>query len=1332
MDKLPLISFYRTPALTDFQAAALVAKAQEINSAITGIHSEWRYLIDSTRILTREEELNLHFILSETFDPEGFGSNPLIDQNGQVFQTGPKITMPSSWSNSMTRICNRCGLSSITRLERVNRFVPVMKEGSAALSDEQMKKFLNLVHDFMVEQPYPEGLKTFDLGVEPIPAMRIPVLKEGLPALQQANKDLGANLDDYTLKFIHGLCKKYRRDPTDMFLFQCGQGISEHSRHPWYNSIQVVDGERKPHTLMELIKMTTIGNERNSISHFSDNSSVIEGYDCLAFVRDNPLGPSQFKPTHVRYEITFNGETHNYPTAVKPFPGAATGTGGRIRDNIMTGLGGRIVAGTAAYLVGHLFLEGYPLPWEVRLFPDPKGIELPKNILIEASNGASDYGNKVGEPVIQGSARSFEMEVDGTLYGYRKCIMFTAGVGQIRTEHVKKGEPKAGLVVARFGGDSVPVGVGGGGRSSDIIKQDESEQAFDASGVQRDNPWMENLGVHVMHACGELGPNNPVVVAHDSGAGGMSNVGPEIVYATGGYFYFRRIPMGDKSMGDMVFWTNESQEVNLVLVKPENLHVFQSICERYGCPMQVVGFTTGDGEFTLYDEWRDTKPVQFNMEDLLGDKKEKDVKELTSKPLKLKPFRLPLGINVRDALERVLRLVDVASKRFLTTKVDRSVTGLIAQQQTVGPTQLPLADVAVVANSMLDRNGAAISMGEQPIYGLIDPAAMVRMSVAEALLNLAAARIENYNKIYFCGNWMWAAKLPGEGVRLYNAVEAVSNYLRLMGLGINAGKDSLSMACETIVEEVVRKILAPGTFVASAYAPIPDITKVVTPDIKLPGQSHLMFLDLGKGRTRMGGSVLGRVYNTLGMVSPDMEDGRLLGNAFRFLQELIERDLILAYHDRSDGGLLTTLLEMAFAGNCGFDVHVDGKDSKDITAVKQYFNQEAGAIVEAKNHIAIRQVARQFGLNHLVHTLGPTRKAKSVKAHINRRVVLNEDMRVLRDVWEETAFQLEARQANPETVQEERHEIYDRTGMGYKVNYTWRPTKRALYQPESYRPRVAIVSDEGSNSENEMSSAWHLGGWEPWDVHVTDLLKGYVDMSMFRAQAWVGGFTYSDAGDAGKGMASVIRFNRALQYQQEKFMDRGDTMGFYVCNGAQAACLNGIVPYPGIDIRSQPRLIWGRSHRFESRFVMAKILQSNSIFLQGMEDSVLGVWVANGEGKLHFPDGAIEQEVRKLGLAPIRYVNDQHRPTEVYPFNPSGSPDGMVGLSSKDGRHLAIMPHPERSVLLWQWAYTPRGWRRRLGSVSPWIKLFQNAYEWAASTEDLSRQPLITAPRIAA
>ncbi|OGW32091.1 MAG: phosphoribosylformylglycinamidine synthase [Nitrospirae bacterium GWF2_44_13] len=1297
---------------------------QGVSPDINDIETEHCFNIEATAPLTTEELNILRWLLAETFEPENFSERSFLAYNSQlsasVLEAGPRMNFTTAWSTNAVSVCHACGLKKIRRIERSRRYRLV---GSIhPFTDSSIHRFLALVHDRMTECPYPETLETFETGIKPEPAYTVPLIEEGPSALKKINTEMGLGLDDWDIEYYYSLfVKDLKRNPTNVECFDLSQSNSEHSRHWFFRGQLIVDGKEISENLMQIIKQPLKANPNNSVIAFKDNSSGIKGYKIKTIIPENVGRHSRFKEAALKYHLILTAETHNFPSGVAPFPGAETGTGGRIRDVQATGRGAHVMAGTAAYCVGNLRIPGYKLPWEDESFEYPNNLASPLQIEIEASNGASDYGNKFGEPVIQGFTRSFGMRLaDGERREWIKPIMFTAGIGQMDARHIEKGQPEKGMLVTKIGGPAYRIGMGGGAASSMIQGENIAELDFNA--VQRGDAEMEQKLNRVIRACVELGSDNPIISIHDQGAGGNCNVVKEIIYPAGAKIEIRKIQIGDNTLSVLEIWGAEYQEQNALLIKPDKANIFEELCRREKVPFSFIGQITGDGYIVLHDENDGSAPVNLDLEKILGDMPQKTFKLERVQP-KLEPLKLPEDITVRDALDRVLRLVSVGSKRFLTNKVDRSVTGLIARQQCAGPLHLTVSDVAVIAQSHFGLTGAAISIGEQPIKTLINPSATARLSVGEALTNIVWAKISKLEDIKCSGNWMWAAKLPGEGARLYDAAVALRDLMLELGIAIDGGKDSLSMAaiipkssgggshrgdssptCDLTVK-------SPGTLVISAYATCPDITKVVTPDIKKPGKSRLLFIDLGNSKNRLGGTALAQVYNQIGNESPDVDDPKLLKKAFNAVQKLISDNLIIAGHDRSDGGLITTLLEMAFAGNCGVEVEMqDAGCRMQDEIMSRLFSEELGLVVEYLPKNEKKILAELKNQKVPCHVVGRTTVNKKIKVKSNGKLILNEDMRVLRGIWEETSYQLERLQMNPDCADEEKKNIYARRSPQFKITFKPDITSSAIIKRKN-KPSVAIVREEGSNSDREMTSAFYQAGFDVWDTTMTDFFEGKVSLDNFKGMAFVGGFSYADVLDSAKGWAGVIKFNKEIYEQFQKFYNRPDTFSLSVCNGCQLAALLGWIPWQGIEDKYQPRFIHNVSGRFESRFSTVKIFPSPSIMLKGMEGSTLGIWVAHGEGRAYFPKEDILNKIGKDSLAPVRYVDDKGKITESYPFNPNGSVNGIAALCSPDGRHLAIMPHPERTFQKWNWAWMPEEWKKNL-KASPWLRLFQNARKW--------------------
>lgn len=1252
------------------------------------IKSDFAYCfnIESSRTLGAHEIERLRLILADGFLIDTVTFEPRLTGE-RVIEIGPRMNFATAWSSNMVSICRAVGLNVVTRVERSRRYL--VPEGEA------IDVFIAAHHDRMTECPYPAPLTTFETGITPEPVYEVDLKSKGPDGLLDIP---GISMDQWDRDLYYDyFVKRCNRNPTIVEIMDLNNANSEHSRHGFFRGKQVIDSQHYDTPLFKVVTDTLAANPKGSKVAFKDNSSVIEGYTLTTLLPEQPGEPSPLREATVCYHPLLTAETHNFPTGVAPFPGAETGTGGRIRDVQGTGRGGLVMAGTAGYCVANLHIPGYQLEWE-NSYACPDTLAPALEIEIEASDGASDYGNKFGEPLIQGFTRSFDLRLEsGERWGFLKPIMFTGGIGQIDDRHTEKKQPLKGMLIVQVGGPAYRVGFGGGAASSMMQGENESKLDFDA--VQRGDAEMEQKMNRVIRACNEMGDLSLIDVIHDQGAGGPANVLKELVEHAGGRVEIRNIRVGDPTMSVLEIYVAEYQERVGLLISPENIERFQAICEREKVACEVLGEVTGDLRFVVHDNQDNTTPVDIEIPELLGKIPQKTFTDSRVRPV-LSPFVPPKGMDVREALNRVLRLISVGSKRFLTNKVDRAVTGLIAQQQCCGPLQLTVGDVAVVAQSHLGLTGIATAIGEQPIKMLVDPAAGARMAVGEALTNLVWARIRDLEQVKCSANWMWAPKLEGEGAALRDAAEAMADAMIAVGIAVDGGKDSLSMAAK-VGDEVVK---SPRELVISLYAAMADIRKKVTPDIKEPG-SVLLFVDLSGGKNRLGGSALAQTCGQIGSETPDMDDPALIKRAFGAVQYLIDKGLILSGHDRSDGGLITTVLEMAFSGNCGLNLALSGEGA----VLETLFAEELGLVVECRwNHLSeVKERFKQAQVPCAV--LGSSTVKQAITLQYNGQLVLDDPMAVLRQWWEETSYQLERLQMNPDCADEEKLNIFDRKRPEYKLSFKPEMTGPAILQNKD-KPKVVILRDEGSNSDREMSSAFYSAGFEPWDVTMTDLLAGRIDLGNFRGIAAVGGFSYADVPESAKGWAATIRFNERLRAQFHEFYNRPDTFTLGICNGCQLFGLLGWVPWEGIEAERQPRFIHNLSGRFESRWTTVKVLPSRSIMLAGMEDLVFGIHVDHGEGYLHFPDEGIKKRVWNEGMAAVVFVDDAGQATESYPFNPNGSPGGLTGICSPDGRHLAMMPHPERAFLPWQCHWLPENIKTL--PVSPWLRMFQNAHAW--------------------
>ncbi|XP_043820511.1 phosphoribosylformylglycinamidine synthase isoform X1 [Dromiciops gliroides] len=1253
----------------------------------------------------------------------------LSGPNDLLLEVGPRLNFSSPASTNIVSVCWAAGLRAVDRVETTRRYRLTF---TSAPSAEERAIALATIHDQMTEQCFPSPIQSFSTGNPPASCNGlIDILAEGRTALEKANKELGLAMDSWDLDFYTCCFQELKRNPSIVEAFDLAQSNSEHSRHWFFKGRLWVDGQELEHSLFDAIMSTQATSNPNNVIKFCDNSSAIQGQEVQSLCPEDPSKPSRFQEQTGMRHVIFTAETHNFPTGVAPFSGATTGTGGRIRDVQCTGKGAHVVAGTAGYCFGNLHIPGYSLPWEEPNFQYPRNFAHPLEVAIEASNGASDYGNKFGEPVLAGFARSFGLCLpNGQRREWIKPIMFTGGIGSINAEHVNKEAPEQGMEVVKVGGPVYRIGLGGGAASS-IQVQGDNASDLDFGAVQRGDPEMEQKMNRVIRACIEAPGGNPICSLHDQGAGGNGNVLKELSDPAGARIYTSRFQLGDPTLNALEIWGAEYQESNALLTRSSNRDFMNQVCSRERCPVSYVGTITGDGRIVLVDDRKclmdrqdhgdepsalHSTPVDLKLDWVLGKMPKKDF-FLERVPCVLQPLVLPPQLRVRQALDRVLRLPAVASKRYLTNKVDRSVGGLVAQQQCVGPLHTPLADVAVVALSHRELVGAATALGEQPIKSLLDPRAAARLAVAEALTNLVFAQITDLRDVKCSGNWMWPAKLPGDGVTLVDACVAMVAVMRALGVAVDGGKDSLSMAAR-VGDETVR---APGSLVISAYAVCPDIMATVTPDLKNPGgQGRLLYVPLSPGQHRLGGTALAQCFSQLGTEPPDLDVPENLVGAFNVTQGLLKEHLLSSGHDVSDGGLITCILEMAFAGNCGIEVDLPFPGA-DVLSV--LFAEELGLVFEVQE-LDEAQVQKQYqdaGLTCLSigRTAGNGPHAR-VQVAVNGTVVLEETVGQLRALWEETSFQLERLQAEPSCVNEEEAGLRERKGPCYSLPPF--PTETSVpHEPGGPAPRVAILREEGSNGDREMADAFHMAGFEVWDVTMQDLCSGAIGLDTFQGVAFVGGFSYADVLGSAKGWAAAVTFNAHASTELQRFRRRTDTFSLGVCNGCQLLALLGWVgrnpnedeknPTPNTS-PTQPGLLLRSniSGRFESRWATVRVGPGPALMLRGMEGGVLPVWSAHGEGYMAFSSPELQAQLEAEGLVPLHWVDDDGNPTDRYPWNPNGSPGGVAGVCSQDGRHLALMPHPERAVRPWQWAWRPPPFDSL--STSPWLQLFTNARRW--------------------
>ncbi len=1152
-------------------------------------------------------------------NPSGFQEAPL------VYEIGPKMAFNTSWCSNALRILHKCGLTNVTRIEKSYRII--VHEGSGPQFDP------------MTEEHYLQPLESFGVHVEPEPVHT--VKKKDIPQFNQ-HHDLGWDAED--IQFYTDLFSD--RDPTNVELIDIAQSNSEHSRHHFFSAAHIIDGNQKPETLFQLIKKT-LPSESNSKLAFCDNASAIAGYQFTEWVPTNVGTASKYTQHQRVYHPTFTAETHNFPTGVAPFPGAATGVGGRIRDTIAIGRGGKITAGTAGYCVAS------------------------QQLLIQASNGASDYGNKLGEPIIQGFTRFFDQMVGCERWAWIKPIMFSGGVGLVAAPDLIKGDPVEGLAIVRVGGPAYRIGVGGSTASS----QHQNQAQSNLNAVQRGDPEMENRVCNVIRDLIEE-QRNPIISIHDQGAGGTANVTKEIVYPIGGVVDIRNITTGDPTLTTVEKWIAEYQEQVTILINPADFPRVQQIAARENVDAVVFGHTATDGLIRVRDE--SGEPVCLDLTQIFRTPQKTFYDR---HPVRVTaPLTMP-KVDFEQAVYAVFRLESVGSKRFLTNKVDRSVSGLIVQQQCVGPLNTPISDYAMVAHSYCGLTGTATSIGEQPIKSFINPIQCGQLAVVEMLTNLMWVKVSALNDIKCSVNWMWPAKLKGENAAIYDCMQGLSDYMIELGISADGGKDSVSMYTRQNESTIVK---SPRSVVVSAYVTVPNITVSITPELK--GNGVLLHLTTDH-RSSLGGSAFLQAYQQEGG-EIWVPTAAYLKNLFTTVQSLISDQLITAGHDISDGGLITTILEMAIAGDIGIEIHTIGKNP-----LKHYFSETPGVVIEVPKEYQHTVEDQLLASGIHFSELGVTRGNKQVSVIHNQNSLLYHQLGEIRGWWEQTSQEYETLQASEGCAQAE---------WQYLVNAVY-PRWISSCSVDNIdligvQPRVAILRDEGSNGAREMAAAFLEAGFEAWDVTMTDLLCEPRLLDNFRGIAFVGGFTYADVFGAGTGWAAQILHHPGIAQAFARFKERKDTFSFGVCNGCQLMSQLGWVP----TCKFEKNL----SKRFESRISTTRVTENNGIMLRGMDQTTFGIWVAHTEGRFV---GTVPKE-----CIAMQYVDHTYTPTEEYPLNPSGSSQGVCGICSPDGRHLAMMPHPERCWLTWQMPWVP-GWLN--GRYTPWFKMFMNAYEWCKTEQ---------------
>ena len=1227
----------------------------------------------------------VHALLGTLGDHEG----------GHGFYATPRKGTISPWSSKATDIFHNCDLTAIHRVERGIFFeltdtdgndIPLEALGGAAL----------VLHDRMTEGLYTD-LSDFFERPEPAPLRTVPLQAEGVNALESANVEWGLALSEDEIAYLADAYTKIGRDPSDAELVMFSQVNSEHCRHKIFNADWVVDGAESERSLFGMIRNTHEQHPDGTLVAYSDNSGVLLGPKAYWWEAE-PLGDPVYRKTECELDILCKVETHNHPTAISPFPGAATGVGGEIRDEGATGIGGRPKAGLSAFLVSHLRLDESKQPWERHIANHPARMATPLEIMIEGPIGGASFGNEFGRPQLCGMFRTFELEHDHTHRGYHKPIMAAGGMGNLKREHVPKSDIPPGAKVIQLGGPSMKIGLGGGAASS-IAAGDQSED-LDFDSVQRGNPEMERRCQMVLDACIALGDQNPILHIHDIGAGGLSNGLPELVEATGGTFHLRNVHNEDLSMSPMEIWCNESQERYVMAVSADRIDDFHALCERERCPYAIVGEATDNGRLILEDSHFDERPIDIEMGVLLG-KPPKMRIDATRIPSPLGDLPVE-SIDLAEALYRVVRFPTVADKTFLITIADRTVTGLVTRDQMVGPWQVPVADVAVTSSTMTDTTGEAMAMGERTPVAVLDAPASGRLAIGECLTNLAASDIGPIGNIKLSANWMAAASEPGEDADLYDTVKAVGMHLcPALGISIPVGKDSMSMRSSWKDEDGDHRQVSPVSLLATGFAPVRDVRNTLTPDLKSAG-SQLLLIDLGASQNRLGGSILAQAYDAMGGTPADLDDATVFGKFFAAIQELISTRSLLSYHDRSDGGLITTVCEMAFAGHKGVDMTIPTHD-----LIPALFSEELGCVIEVapENLEAVENVLSCYGLSDLTIELGTVTDARILKIAHEGSTVLEASLIDLHRVWSELTYRMQTRRDNPECAQQEYDRILDEEDPGILIKPSFDPSAHVRSE-EAASPRVAILREQGVNGHNEMAFAFAQAGFTSVDVHMTDLLEGKIDLKDMQGLVACGGFSYGDVLGAGSGWAKSVLYHEKLLEMFQTFFERDTTFTLGVCNGCQMVSqLKGIIP----GAAHWPEFSRNVSEQFEARVGTVEILESPSLFFKGMEGSILPIPVAHGEGRADFSRTGDLEACKQAGLTAVRYVAKEGVPASTYPQNPNGSPGGLTGFTSEDGRATIMMPHPERCFRSVQMSYHDGAFQ---GEEGPWLRMFENAYAY--------------------
>lgn len=1292
-------------ALSDFRAARVLAALQRVSSNIEAVSGRFVHFVHASRELTKAEEERLASLLT-------YGDAAEDVRADLAFMVVPRLGTISPWASKATDIVKNCGIEGVLRVERGTVYSLALK---APLTEEEAAQAAGVLHDRMTESVVARDFPAENLFVEleGRPMATVALVEEGRPALERANVEMGLALSPDEIDYLTDTFTKIGRNPTDVELMMFAQANSEHCRHKIFNARWTVDGEEREETLFGMIRRTHKMAPQGTITAYADNAAIFEGAE-VTRLYPRPGSGNEFGRVFERKDemthTVFKVETHNHPTAISPFPGASTGSGGEIRDEGATGRGARPKAGLCGFTTSNLNLPELPQGFENdsdtvtgektdAKYGAPSRIATPLSIMTEGPLGGAAFNNEFGRPNILGYFRTFEANIGGTRYGYHKPIMLAGGIGNIRDDQTKKDVPPAGSLLIVLGGPGMRIGLGGGAASS--MTTGSNSEALDFDSVQRGNPEMERRAQEVIDRCWSMGDENPIIAIHDVGAGGLSNAMPELadLSGKGATFDLSKVPVEESGMSPLEIWCNESQERYVIALDAAKIDIFRDFCERERCPFAVLGTITEEADLKLTRP-EETPAVDMPMEVLLG-KAPRMHRDVAHVETKLSAFKSE-GLDLAKAVTDVLRHPTVGSKSFLITIGDRSVGGLVSRDQMVGPWQVPVADCGVTTLGFETNRGEAMSMGERTPIAVIDAAAASRMAVGEALTNIAAADVK-LPEVKLSLNWMAACGAKGEDAKLFDAVKGASDFCVALGISVPVGKDSLSMRTAWEDNGEKKSVTSPVSLIASAAAPVGDVTLTLTPELrKIP--SVLVLADLGCGRARMGGSILAQVAQRFGDTAPDCEDPAMLARFMGALRTLVNEGAVVAYHDRADGGLAATASEMMFASRLGVKLDLTSL-TKDADVFAALFNEELGGLMQvpAEKAARVAEVMREAGLASVCHFVGEVVDDDALTISANGAELARLDRADLQKAWTEVSWQIARGRDNPACADSEfaRIERKEDTGLFAKTTFDVNEDVAAPMILTGVRPKIAILREQGVNSQTEMAAAFTRAGFDAYDVHMTDLLTGRADLAEFTGLACCGGFSYGDVLGAGGGWAKTILHNDRMVEMFRTFFNREDTFGLGICNGCQMMShLRDLIP----GASHWPEFVRNTSEQFEARLVNVEVLESPSIFFAGMAGSVMPVVNSHGEGRVQF----LRPEDAALVKAAARFVDPCGNPTEVYPYNPNGSKGGLTSVTTEDGRFTIMMPHPERSHRAQQLSWHPAEWT----DASGWMRMFRNARKW--------------------